>query len=128
MNNKIESLKKELKDAYVDGYVAETYAAQDAREDLLSFAVDVIADLFHERLDKEEVAESTNFFNKLMQRQYFLTPRSVRHDKAIHAFMQKKKRYRYHAGFCLRKKMRKSNRWKTVFIHYARFTNAYYPC
>lgn len=66
MNNKIESLKKELKDAYVDGYVAETYAAQDAREDLLSFAVDVIADLFHERLDKEEVAESTNFFNKLM--------------------------------------------------------------
>lgn len=37
MNNKIESLKKELKDAYVDGYVAETYAAQDAREDLLSF-------------------------------------------------------------------------------------------
>ena len=86
MNNKIESLKKELKDAYVDGYVAETYAAQDAREDLLSFAVDVIADLFHERLDKEEVAESTNFFNKLMQRQYFLTPRSVRHDKAIHAF------------------------------------------
>lgn len=86
MNNKIESLKKELKDAYVDGYVAETYAAQDAREDLLSFAVDVIAELFHERLDKEEVAESTNFFNKLMQRQYFLTPRSVRHDKAIHAF------------------------------------------
>lgn len=86
MNNKIESLKKELKDAYVDGYVAETYAAQDAREDLLSFAVDVIADLFHEYLDKEEVAESTNFFNKLMQRQYFLTPRSVRHDKAIHAF------------------------------------------
>lgn len=86
MNNKIESLKKELKDAYVDGYVAETYAAQDAREDLLSFAVDVIADLFHERLDKEDVAESTNFFNKLMQRQYFLTPRSVRHDKAIHAF------------------------------------------
>lgn len=86
MNNKIESLKKELKDAYMDGYVAETYAAQDAREDLLSFAVDVIADLFHERLDKEEVAESTNFFNKLMQRQYFLTPRSVRHDKAIHAF------------------------------------------
>ena len=86
MNNKIESLKKELKDAYVDGYVAETYAAQDAREDLLSFAVDVIAGLFHERLDKEEVAESTNFFNKLMQRQYFLTPRSVKHDKAIHAF------------------------------------------
>lgn len=86
MNNKIESLKKELKDAYVDGYVAETYAAQDAREDLLSFAVDVIADLFHEHLDKEEVAESTDFFNKLMQRQYFLTPRSVRHDKAIHAF------------------------------------------
>ena len=41
---------------------------------------------------------------------------------------KKKKRYRYHAGFCLRKKMRKSNRWKTVFIHYARFTNAYYPC
>ena len=33
-----------------------------------------------------------------------------------------------YAGFCLRKKMRKSNRWKTVFIHYARFTNAYYPC
>lgn len=28
MNNKIESLKKELKDAYVDGYVAETYAAR----------------------------------------------------------------------------------------------------
>lgn len=88
MNNKIESLKKELKDAYVDGYVAETYAAQDAREDLLSFAVDVIADLFHERLDKEEVAESTDFFNKLMQRQYFLTPRSVKHDKAIHAFAE----------------------------------------
>ena len=88
MNNKIESLKKELKDAYVDGYVAETYAAQDAREDLLSFAVDVIAGLFHERLDKEEVAESTNFFNKLMQRQYFLTPRSVRHYKAIHAFAE----------------------------------------
>ena len=88
MNNKIESLKKELKDAYVDGYVAETYAAQDAREDLLSFAVDVIADLFHERLDKEEVAESTDFFNKLMQRQYFLTPRRVKHDKAIHAFAE----------------------------------------
>lgn len=88
MNNKIESLKKELKDAYVDGYVAETYAAQDAREDLLSFAVDVIAGLFHERLDKEEVAESTNFFNKLMQQQYFLTPRSVRHYKAIHAFAE----------------------------------------
>lgn len=88
MNNKIESLKKELKDAYVDGYVAETYAAQDAREDLLSFAVDVIADLFHERLDKEDVAESTDFFNKLMQRQYFLTPRRVKHDKAIHAFAE----------------------------------------
>lgn len=88
MNNKIESLKKELKDAYVDGYVAGTYAAQDAREDLLSFAVDVIAGLFHERLDKEEVAESTNFFNKLMQQQYFLTPRSVRHYKAIHAFAE----------------------------------------
>lgn len=88
MNNKIESLKKELKDAYVDGYVAETYAAQDAREDLLSFAVDVIAGLFHERLDKKEVAESTDFFNKLMQRQYFLTPRSVKHDKAIHAFAE----------------------------------------
>lgn len=88
MNNKIESLKKELKDAYVDGYVAETYAAQDAREDLLSFAADVIADLFHERLDKEEVAESTDFFNKLMQRQYFLTPRRVKHDKAIHAFAE----------------------------------------
>ena len=88
MNNKIESLKKELKDAYVDGYVAETYAAQNAREDLLSFAVDVIADLFHERLDKEEVAESTDFFNKLMQRQYFLTPRRVKHDKAIHAFAE----------------------------------------
>lgn len=88
MNNKIESLKKELKDAYVDGYVAGTYAAQDAREDLLSFAVDVIAGLFHERLDKEEVAESTNFFNKLMQRQYFLTPRSVRHYKAIHVFAE----------------------------------------
>lgn len=88
MNNKIESLKKELKDAYVDGYVAETYAAQDAREDLLSFAVDVIADLFHECLDKEEVAESTDFFNKLMQRQYFLTPRRVKHDKAIHAFAE----------------------------------------
>lgn len=84
MNNKIESLKKELKDAYVDGYVAETYAAQDAREDLLSFAADVIADLFLERLDKEEVAESTDFFNKLMQRQ----SRSVRHDKAIHAFAE----------------------------------------
>lgn len=55
MNNKIESLKKELKDAYVDGYVAETYAAQDAREDLLSFAVDVIADLFHERLDNSNM-------------------------------------------------------------------------
>lgn len=88
MNNKIESLKKELKDAYVDGYVAETYAAQDAREDLLSFAVDVIADLFHERLDKEEVAESTDFFNNKLMRQYFLTPRSVRHDKAIHAFAE----------------------------------------
>ena len=88
MNNKIESLKKELTDAYVDGYVAETYAAQDAREDLLSFAVDVIADLFHERLDKEDVAESTDFFNKLMQRQYFLTPRRVKHDKAIHAFAE----------------------------------------
>lgn len=88
MNNKIESLKKELKDAYVDGYVAETYAAQDAREDLLSFAADVIADLFCERLDKVEVAESTDFFNKLMQRQYFLTPRSVKHDKAIHAFAE----------------------------------------
>ena len=86
MNNKIESLKKELKAAYVDGYVAEDYAAQDARKDILSFAADVIADLFCERLDKEEVAESTNFFNKLMQRQYFSTPRSVRHDKAIHAF------------------------------------------
>lgn len=91
MNNKIESLKKELKDAYVDGYVAETYAAQDAREDLLSFAVDVIADLFCERLDREEVAESIDFFTKLMQRQYFLTPRiprSVKHDKAIHAFAE----------------------------------------
>lgn len=88
MNNKIESLKKELKDAYVDGYVAETYAAQDAREDLLSFAVDVIADLFHERLDKEEVAESTDFFNNKLMRQYFLTPRSVKHDKAIHAFAE----------------------------------------
>lgn len=88
MNNKIESLKKELKDAYVDGYVAETYAAQDAREDLLSFAVDVIADLFHERLDKEEVAESTDFFNNKLMRQYFLIPRSVRHDKAIHAFAE----------------------------------------
>lgn len=88
MNNKIESLKKELKDAYVDGYVAETYAAQEAREDLLSFAVDVIADLFHERLDKEEVAESTDFFNNKLMRQYFLTPRSVKHDKAIHAFAE----------------------------------------
>lgn len=88
MNNKIESLKKELKDAYVDGYVAETYAAQDAREDLLSFAVDVIADLFHERLDKEEVAESTDFFNNKLMRQYFLTPRSMKHDKAIHAFAE----------------------------------------
>lgn len=88
MNNKIESLKKELKDAYVDGYVAETYAAQEAREDLLSFAVDVIADLFHERLDKEEVAESTDFFNNKLTRQYFLTPRSVKHDKAIHAFAE----------------------------------------
>lgn len=88
MNNKIESLKKELKAAYVDGYVEEDYAAQDARKDILSFAADVIAGLFHERLDKEEVAESTNFFNKLMQRQYFLTPRSVRHYKAIHAFAE----------------------------------------
>lgn len=88
MNNKIESLKKELKDAYVDGYVAETYAAQDAREDLLSFAVDVIADLLHERLDKEEVAESTDFFNNKLMRQYFLTPRSMKHDKAIHAFAE----------------------------------------
>ena len=88
MNNKIESLKKELKDAYVDGYVAKTYAAQDAREDLLSFAVDVIADLFHERLDKEEVAESTDFFNNKLMRQYFLTPRSMKHDKAIHAFAE----------------------------------------
>lgn len=88
MNNKIESLKKELKDAYVDGYVAETYAAQDAREDLLSFAADVIAGLFHERLDKEEVAESTDFFNNKLMRQYFLTPRSVKHDKAIHAFAE----------------------------------------
>lgn len=88
MNNKIESLKKELKDAYVDGYVAETYAAQDAREDLLSFAVDVIADLFNERLDKEEVAESTDFFNNKLMRQYFLTPRSMKHDKAIHAFAE----------------------------------------
>lgn len=93
MNNKIESLKKELKAAYVDGYVAEDYAAQDAREDVLSFAADVIADLFCERLDKEEVAESTDFFNKLMQRHYFSTPRSpylesVKHDKAIHAFAE----------------------------------------
>ena len=93
MNNKIESLKKELKAAYVDGYVAEDYAAQDARKDILSFAADVIADLFCERLDKEEVAESTDFFNKLMQRHYFLTPRSsylesVERDKAIHAFAE----------------------------------------
>lgn len=88
MNNKIESLKKELKAAYVDGYVAEDYAAQDARKDILSFAADVIADLFCERLDKVEVAESTDFFNKLMQRQYFLTPKSVKHDKAIHAFAE----------------------------------------
>ena len=93
MNNKIESLKKELKAAYVDGYVAEDYATQDAREDILSFAANVIADLFCERLDKEEVAESTDFFNKLMQRHYFLTPRmsyseSVKHDKAIHAFAE----------------------------------------
>ena len=93
MNNKIEALKKELKAAYVDGYVAEDYVAQDAREDVLSFAADVIADLFCERLDKEEVAESTDFFNKLMQRHYFFTPRSpylesVKHDKAIHAFAE----------------------------------------
>lgn len=93
MNNKIESLKKELKAAYVDGYVAEDYAAQDAREDILSFAADAIADLFCERLDKEEVAESTDFFNKLMQRHCFLTPRSsylesVERDKAIHAFAE----------------------------------------
>lgn len=88
MNNKIESLKKELKAAYVDGYVAETYAAQDARKDLLSFAADVIADLFCEHLDKGEVTESTDFFNKLMQQHY----ENARHDKtcnkAIHAFAE----------------------------------------
>lgn len=88
MNNKIESLKKELKDAYVDGYVAETYAAQDAREDLLSFAADVIADLFLERLDKEEVAESTDFFNKLMQRHYENAKHDKTCNKAIHVFAE----------------------------------------
>lgn len=88
MNNKIESLKKELKDAYVDGYVAETYAAQDAREDLLSFAADVIADLFCERLDKGEVAESTDFFNKLMQRHYENAKHDKTCNKAIHVFAE----------------------------------------
>lgn len=88
MNNKIESLKKELKDAYVDGYVAETYAAQDAREDILSFAADVIADLFCERLDRGEVAESIDFFNKLMQRHYENAKHDKTCNKAIHVFAE----------------------------------------
>lgn len=46
MNNKIESLKKELKDAYVDGYVAETYAAQDAREGLSLWRVFSFANFY----------------------------------------------------------------------------------